>query len=382
MQPLTILLIVQIFLKHSYFKVKNMDNTRDTGSCCPPDSKKDAGQFIQMIGLDKSSPAPEIRETTSLITFNNRLDHFIARWGVKRMGHKVEPGIYKLGNPDGDSPVFVSANYTLSFDALRSSLTGIDCYILVIDTKGINVWCAAGKGTFGTDEIVYRIRWSGLAKLINHRNIILPQLGAPGVSAHEVKRRSGFKVEYGPVRANDLPEYLKNHTSTPKMRKVRFTFRDRLVLTPIEFIHVIKPTLIAAIILYLLSGPFAALLAIVTALSGTVLFPVLLPYLPAHDLSIKGIVLGWVVALSFGIILVVNTNMIFWKEILSLIAMFLIVPAVTGYLALNFTGCTTYTSRTGVKKEIFRYVPYMALKAGTGFLCLLILAIVNLKETI
>ncbi|TQD29252.1 mercury methylation corrinoid protein HgcA [Methanolobus vulcani] len=359
-----------------------MDNTRDTSSCCPPDSKADTGQFIQMIGLGKSSPAPEIRKTTSLITFNNRLDHFLARWGVSRMGHKVEPGIYKLGNPDADSPVFVSANYTLSFDALRSSLAGINGYILVIDTKGINVWCAAGKGTFGTDEIVYRVRWSGLAKLVNHRNIILPQLGAPGVSAHEIKRRSGFKVEYGPVRANDLPEYLKNHASTPEMRRVRFSFRDRLVLTPIEFIHVIKPTLIAAIILYLLSGPFAALLAIVTALAGTVLFPVLLPYLPAQDLSIKGIVFGWVIALPFGIILAVNTNMTLWKEILSLMAMFLIVPAVTGYLALNFTGCTTYTSRTGVKKEIFRYVPYMALKAGTGLLCLLILAIVNLKEMI
>nr|WP_321498327.1 mercury methylation corrinoid protein HgcA [uncultured Methanolobus sp.] len=359
-----------------------MDKNKDTGSCCPPDSKTDTGQFIRMVGLDKNIPAPEIRDTTSLITFNDRFDHFLARWGVNRMKHIVEPGIYILGNPDADSPVFVSANYTLSFDALRSSLAGIDCYILVIDTKGINVWCAAGKGTFGTDEIVYRIRWSGLAKTVNHRNLILPQLGAPGVSAHEIKRRSGFKVEYGPVRAKDLPEYLMNHTATPEMRKVRFTFKDRLILTPIEFVHVIKPTLIAAIILYLLSGPFAALLAIVTAFAGTVLFPVLLPYLPAHDLSIKGIVFGWLVALPFGIFLAANTNMILWKEMLSLLAMFLIVPAVTGYLALNFTGCTTYTSRTGVKKEIFRYVPYMALKAGTGILCLLVLAISHLQEMI
>ncbi|ETA69368.1 CO dehydrogenase/acetyl-CoA synthase gamma subunit (corrinoid Fe-S protein) [Methanolobus tindarius DSM 2278] len=359
-----------------------MDKTRDTDSRYSPESKDDAGQFIQTISLEKSSPAPEIRETTSLITFNDRLDHFLAHWGVNRMKHRIDPGIYKLGNPDADSPVFVSANYTLSFDALRSSLTGIDCYILVIDTKGINVWCAAGKGTFGTDEIVYRIRLTGLAKLVNHRNLILPQLGAPGVSAHEVKRRSGFKVEYGPVRAKDLPEYLNNHIATPEMRKVRFTFKDRLVLTPIEFIHVIKPTLIAAIILYLLSGPFAALLAIVTAFAGTVLFPVLLPYLPTHDLSIKGILFGWIVALPFGIFLAANTNMILWKEILSLLAIFLIVPAITSYLALNFTGCTTYTSRTGVKKEIFKYVPYMALKSGTGLLCLLILAIANLKEMI
>ncbi|MDI3486782.1 MAG: hypothetical protein PWQ50_2002, partial [Methanolobus sp.] len=94
-----------------------MDKTRDTGSRYSPESKEDAGQFIQTISLEKSSPAPEIRETTSLITFNDRLDHFLARWGVNRMKHRIDPGIYKLGNPDADSPVFVSANYTLSFDA-------------------------------------------------------------------------------------------------------------------------------------------------------------------------------------------------------------------------------------------------------------------------
>ena len=73
------------------------------------------------------------------------------------MGHRVEPGLYSLGNPTSESPVFVTANYTLSFDALRSALKGIDGYILVLDTQGVNVWCAAGKGTFGTDELVKRI---------------------------------------------------------------------------------------------------------------------------------------------------------------------------------------------------------------------------------
>ncbi|WP_340818320.1 mercury methylation corrinoid protein HgcA [Methanolobus sp. WCC4] len=347
-------------------------DTKNKDICDSSDTKADTSQFITMIGLG-DSPAPEIHETTGTLTFSDHLDHFLARWGFRRSEHIVEPGIYKLGDPDPDSPVFVSANYTLSFDALRSSLAGIDCYILVIDTKGINVWCAAGKGTFGTDEIVWRIKWSGLDKVVNHSNLILPQLGAPGVSAHEVKRRSGFKVEYGPVRAKDLPEYLRNHTATPEMRKVRFTFWDRLVLTPIEFVHVVKPTLVAAILLYLLSGPFAAFAAVATAFSGTVLFPVLLPFLPAHDLSVKGIILGWLTALPFGIVLAANTQLPLWEEILALISLFLIIPAVIGFLALNFTGCTTYTSRTGVKKEIFRYVPYMALKAGTGTLCLVII---------
>lgn len=357
-------------------------DTNNKDGCCSSDSEANTSQFITMIGVDKNIPAPEIQETTSDLTFNDRFDHFLARWGFRRSEHIVQPGIYKLGTPDADSPVFVSANYTLSFDALRSSLAGIDCYILVIDTKGINVWCAAGKGTFGTDEIVYRIKWSGLSKIVKHRKLILPQLGAPGVSAHEISKRSGFKVEYGPVRASDLPEYLKTHTATPEMRKVKFTFKDRLVLTPIEFVHVVKPTIIAAILLYMLSGPLAALIAVITAVAGTVLFPVLLPFLPAHDLSIKGIILGWLVTIPFGIVLAADPSIVLWEKILTLMAMFLLIPAVTGFLALNFTGCTTYTSRTGVKKEIFKYVPYIALKAGTGIICLIVLGASRLMEII
>ena len=107
-----------------------------------------------------------------------------------------------------DAPVRVSANYTLSFDALHTSLKGIDAHILVPDTDGVNVWCAAGKGTFGTDEIVRRVEKTGLDEVVAHRILILPQLGAPGVSAHQVTKRTVFRVEFGPVRASDLPEYL------------------------------------------------------------------------------------------------------------------------------------------------------------------------------
>jgi len=106
------------------------------------------------------------------------------------------------------STVFASANYTMSFDALHSGLGGLDAWILVLDTRGINVWCAAGKGTFGTEELVSRIAKQRLSSIVNHRKIVLPQLGAPGVSAPEVARRTGFRVEWGPVRAEDIRAWL------------------------------------------------------------------------------------------------------------------------------------------------------------------------------
>ena len=306
-------------------------------------------------------PPPIIKPTTSVLTFADYWDHILARWRVNRTGHRVEPGLYSLGNPAPESPVFVTANYTLSFDALRSALKGIDGYILVLDTKGINVWCAAGKGTFGTDELVFRITATRLHEVVKHRVVILPQLGAPGVAAHEVKKRAHFKVEYGPVRAEDLPEFLKTHAATPEMRRVRFTLKDRLVLIPVEFVAMLLPLLI--LILLGAKGAIAAVLA------GTVLFPILLPWLPTHNFSTKGFILGGVVALPFVITAFLkDPGSAIWLRSSWALVYALLIPPITAYLALNFTGSTTFTSRTGVKKEMFAYLPAMAWMFGVGLL--------------
>ena len=305
-----------------------------------------------------------IHSTDGAITAGNRLDHFLARWGWNRSGHRVPPGLYRLGNPSPDSAVFASANYTLSFDALRSALAGIDAWILVLDTKGINVWCAAGKGTFGSGELINRIHAAHLEEVVKHRKIIVPQLGAPGISWPEVLRKSGFMVEYGPVRAHDLPEYLKTHTAALAMRRVEFPLKDRLVLTPIEFMHAVVPMIVATVALWILAGPVAGLAAISAVLAGTVLFPAFLPFLPTKDFSTKGLILGLIVAIPFAYEF--GTGLPGWVALAGAFSALLLMPAVVAYLALNFTGSTTYTSRTGVKKEIFRYVPLMALMAGAG----------------
>jgi len=306
--------------------------------------------------------------TVSTLTFADWFDHFLARWGVNRMGHLVKPGLYRLGNPTPDSPVFASANYTLSFDALRSALSGVDAYILVLDTKGINVWCAAGKGTFGTDELVNRIFCTGLTSVVRHQTVIVPQLGAPGISAQQVLQRSGFRVEYGPVRSRDLPEYLKTRRATPEMRQVRFPFADRVILAPVELVYAALPTIVAAVLLYFIAGPVASLAAVIAVLAGTVLFPALLPFLPTKDFSTKGLILGILVALPFAVYGATQFNLIPFANIVAGILPLLIIPPVVAYMALNFTGCTPYTSRTGVRTEIFRYVRVMVAMAGCGIL--------------
>ncbi|MBN1640318.1 MAG: carbon monoxide dehydrogenase [Anaerolineae bacterium] len=332
----------------------------------------DRGAAMSGLALGRAA----IRQTTSELTWVNRWDHIQARWGVRRSEHRVEPGLYALGDPGPESPVFVTANYTLSFDALRAALSGIDGYILVLDTKGINVWCAAGKGTFGTDELVHRIEVVGLADVVRHRTLILPQLGAPGVSAHEVRRRSGFRVEYGPVRAEDLPAYLETHKATPEMRRVRFALRDRLVLIPVEFVHVLRPMAIAGVLLWLLVGSLAAWGAVAAILAGAVLFPILLPWLPTRAFSSKGFLLGGAVGIAFALLAFYGgRDLALWRRVGWALAYVLALPPITAYLALNFTGSTTYTSKSGVQREMDTYIRPMAWTFALGMAVTLVSSI-------
>ena len=129
------------------------------------------------------------------LSFADRLGSWEARWGIGRYRYRIEPGLYAVGEPTHESPVFVTANYKMSFDSLRSQLGGHDGWILVLDTKGINVWCAAGKRTFGTEEIVARIQAVSLRSVVSYRTLILPQLGFyTGPSAQKTFRHFSMQA--------------------------------------------------------------------------------------------------------------------------------------------------------------------------------------------
>lgn len=321
-------------------------------------------------------------QIASILTWQDHWGTIKARFGVGRMDYAVDPGLYALGYPDGDSPVFVSANYKMSFDVLRSSLAERNGWILVLDTDGINVWCAAGKGTFGTDELVRRIEATGLKEVVRHRRLILPQLAGPGVSAHQVKKRSGFTVHYGPIMAQDLPAYLESSLKAkPEMRRKNFPLKDRVVLIPVELVEALKPTLLILPVLFLLGGVgghagfwtnalnegLFAVLAFLSALfAGAVLNPVLLPYLPGKAFSTKGFFIGTLTA--FVVLYLRGFDWHTGRGATEAVSWLLIIPAVAAYLAMNFTGCSTYTSLSGVKKEMRWALPLEMGMAGCGVL--------------
>ncbi len=355
---------------------------QEKSNCCP--EAKEAPNIIPrmdqpFITGSITTPAGRIPKVSAQLQSRDNWGTIRARWGVGRMDYMVDPGLYALGNPDDNSPVLVTANYKMSFDYLRRELSSRNAWILVLDTKGINVWCAAGKGTFGTEELIKRIEASGLKNIVSHRTLILPQLGAPGVAAHQVKRASGFKVYYGPVRAKDLPAYLDSGwKTTPAMRIITFSLKDRAVLIPIELVAAVKPFLILAPILFILSGiggpagfwtntvnyGLFAVLALLTAIvCGVVLNPLLLPFLPGRAFSTKGFSSGFVVALI--LLYLRDINLQAWPGRIEALSWLLIIPAIVAYLAMNFTGASTYTSLSGVKKEM-RWALPAEIATGAG----------------
>ena len=335
-----------------------------------------------LIGRVKT-PIGEVPKVSSDLTLADRWGAVKARWGAGRMHFTVDPGLYALGNPHEASPVLATANYKMSFDELRRALPGLDVWILVLDTRGINVWCAAGKGTFGTGELVGRIQGSGLESVVKHRKIILPQLSGPGVAGYQVKKLSGFQAVYGPVRAQDLPAYLSaDCRATADMRRKTFTLRERAVLVPVELVQALKPALLVMLSFFLLSGfgasagyrnnlghqgPWSVLALLTALLAGSVLTPLLLPWVPGRAFSLKGWILG--LASAWGFILLRGFLSENGVHPLESLAWLLLLPAISAYLAMNFTGASTYTSLSGVKKEMRWAVP-LEIAFGSGGLIL------------
>ena len=335
---------------------------------------------ISWIDGYMSGPHGRIPRLKTSLDKLDKLGAIKVRLGIGRDSYDVFPGLYTVGSPDKSSPVLVTANYKLTLDMLRKELKDINAWIAVVDTKGINVWCAAGKGTFSTYEVIKKIKELKLKDLVTHRTVILPQLCASGVAAYQVFKNSGFKTVFGPIKAEDIKGFIDNRMkATEEMRTITFNAKSRLVLTPIEVVHNFKLLFImlASVLIYNILNPdnfqlvpfisnsligFVPLA--VSVLTGCVLVPLLLPYIPYRAFAAKGLLAGIILDATL-IFLKNNINML-QDNWLLLIAYCIIIPTVTTLLSLNFTGSTTYTSFSGAKKETKLTLPIAKATAVIG----------------
>lgn len=337
--------------------------------------------------VDLMPLAARVPRVTSELSWQDKLGAIKVRLAINRHAYTVKPGLYAIGKPSRSSDVFVTSNYKLTFDIVRQNLAGLHAWILVLDTKGVNVWCAAGKGTFGTDELVRQINQTSLKDIVSHKKLILPQLGAVGVAAHKVKEQTGFTVNYGPVRAQDIRPYVEaNYKATPAMRKVQFPWSERLKLVPVEVVLSYKYLLASLALLIALSGLhvggysvqvlsatwFSVFMHVLIAfLTGTLLSPLLLPYLPFRSFSAKGAFLGLTIAATLFLFNCLGA------DYLESISWLLFYTSVSSFFAMNFTGASTYTSLSGVMKEMKIAVPIQIIAVVASLVLFVLSRIVN-----
>jgi hypothetical protein len=265
----------------------------------------------------------------------------------------ISPGLYRFGNPTEDSPVLVTANYLLTFTSIKKHLKGCDCYLVVIDTRGINVWCSAGEGNFSAEEIRNSLQATRIGDIVRTRKLILPKLSANGVRYRDVKRLTGWDAVFGPVYARDIPEYMRNgFVNSEQMKRVRFALIDRLrvglpfalfigvlFLVPLVFFHHLYSPMIPAI-----------------AFMAGVVFPAAFYVLPTSQFFKKAVVLGLIGAAG-AILFLMNAGvppkeMVQWA---------LIIVGITTFVAMDFSGMSPVSNYSRIKEEFVVVVPLLGL---------------------
>lgn len=148
---------------------------------------------------------------------------------------RVRPGLYRVGEPDQDAPVLVTANFDLTVRRVVQALDGqVNAWLLVADSAGINVWCGAGGGYFTADKVIAAVKTSGVERVVERRVLILPQLAANGVDGRKIHRETGWRVRWGPVYADDIPAYLEaGQEKSDAMRRVTFPLKRRLEMVTV-----------------------------------------------------------------------------------------------------------------------------------------------------
>lgn len=218
------------------------------------DSLSRAGYTTEMIAsklggslqLVVASPSAEIGAEALPGTVRGRLQHhtslrtfLIDLWAmffrILPPYPKIEPGLYAVGRPDPNSTVLVTGNFDLTVRRLVQALEDkVSAWVLVVDSAGINVWCAAGGDFLNAEKVISALRVSELGEIVHHRDLVLPQLCANGVDGWRIRREIGWEVHWGPVRAEDIPDYLvAGRDKTDAMRWVRFPLKDRLEMVTV-----------------------------------------------------------------------------------------------------------------------------------------------------
>ncbi|MFW9784668.1 MAG: HgcAB-like fusion protein [Candidatus Heimdallarchaeota archaeon] len=271
---------------------------------------------------------------------------FLFRW----IGFPIEPQLMKVGNPNSESPVLLTCNFALTVKRVLKAIQGLNCYLLIAPSNGINVWCGACGDDFNTDSVLSIIKTSGIDNLVSHRSLTLPQLSAPGIDPIIIKEKVGWEVKFGPVYAIDIPEYIEsNYHKSDNQSIVKFPISQKLEIGTMYFFTLF---LLFSVIYWILAT-FLSILNIILYISSLFIFIgiiygslIILPSIQTKRGKLK----IWIYEIII-IILILTFNLFIIKSLFILIWELLLSLFLTLIMAEDFHGLTPiYKSELGEKK--------------------------------
>ncbi len=123
----------------------------------------------------------------------------------------AEEGIYPIGNPDENSPVLVTCNFSLTYFIVSGEIEGsrVPSWLCVTDTEGLSVLTAWAAGKFTGEAVGTFINKCGIADKVKHKNLIIPGYAA-AISGELEEELPDWKILIGPREASQITSYLKN----------------------------------------------------------------------------------------------------------------------------------------------------------------------------
>lgn len=281
-----------------------------------------------------------------------------------RQTFSIEPGLYYTGREyDIKTPMLATCNYHMTVFGLWRKLKSRNVRILVIDTKGINVWCSSSKGQFSAEEISKQLTRYKKETLTENNKItlVLPKLSLSGVSIAELKKRS-IVPKIGPVYTKDLPDYLDDLPLRNRNKdKFQFSLKDRLFTLLPSLVQVLRYGIYITIGLFIWhyffnTGIYWQVLPIFVII--VVIYTILFPLLPTKKFAVKGLVLYAVLIAVLSIYYFQFENSL---DRLTYIFYLAFLGGSNLYFSLSYTGNSGVSNYTLVKKEIIMFLPITVL---------------------
>jgi acetyl-CoA decarbonylase/synthase complex subunit gamma len=123
---------------------------------------------------------------------------------------QVQPGVYEINDPQADSAVMVTTNFSITYFSVANEVdgSGLPGWLLVADAEGMSVLTAWAAGKFDAERIAKAVKTTGMEDKVSHRKLIIP--GHVSVLLGELEEElPGWEILVGPREAVDLTGYLK-----------------------------------------------------------------------------------------------------------------------------------------------------------------------------